>query len=104
MREFGLRVVLCLAGVAISLVGLEIVLAFAWPVWYRAPTADNYSQEGFRGHLQRSSDILGLDYELAPNMNLDTRLGHMVTNSYGMRDTEPLPADLPGLIPHYNHR
>ena len=98
MREFGLRVVLCLAGVAISLVGLEIVLALSWPVWYRAPTAENFSQDGYRGYLHRSSDIPGLDYELAPNMNLDTRLGHMVTNSFGMRDAEPLPTDLPGLI------
>ncbi len=98
MREFGLRVVLCLTGVAISLVGLEIVLALAWPVWYRAPTMENFSNEGFRGYLHRASDVPGLRYELAPNMDLDTKLGPMVTNSYGMRDAEPLPSDLPGLI------
>ena len=31
-------------------------------------------------------------------MDLETRIGRIVTNSHGMRDAEPLPSDLPGLI------
>jgi hypothetical protein len=82
----------------VSLLGIEFFLAMFSPVWFRAPTEENFSEENFRGYLHRASDVPGLRYELAPNMKLDTKLGPMATNSLGMRDSEPLPSDLPGLI------
>ena len=70
----------------------ELILRFVAPVSYLAPPS-NRSDEPWRGLLHRRSDIPGLDYELAPNQKMMTRHGMVETNSFGMRDTEPLTGD-----------
>lgn len=75
----------------------ELFLRHVRPVEFMAPPKDR-SHEAWRGLFHRSSDIPGLNYELAPNMEKHSKHGFIQTNSFGMRDSEPLPADTPGLI------
>jgi len=60
------------------------------PVRYMAPPADR-SPAVWRELLHRPSSIPGLSYELAPNKSGYATNAVIHTNSYGMRDTEPLP-------------
>lgn len=52
----------------------------------------------WRDLLHVQSPVPGLRYELSPNRRKRIRGVWIETNSHGMRDTEPLPDDTPGLV------
>ncbi len=91
-------ILLSLGAVLFSLVLLELGLRYFRPVWYLDPHAP--VPETTTIH-QRSS-IPGLSFELAPNREIVLRVppagnpnGILIkTNSYGMRDEEPVSASV----------
>lgn len=48
--------------------------------------------------VHRPASTPGLAYELVPGLERESLGVHLRTNSLGMRDDEPLPADTPGLF------
>jgi lysophospholipase L1-like esterase len=84
---------LALVSLAVALGAAELLLAVVRPVAYRAP-ARRLSGNSWRELVHRRSSVPGLAYELAPT----PRGARGPTNSYGMRDAEPLPAGAPGVL------
>ncbi|MFH1312864.1 MAG: SGNH/GDSL hydrolase family protein [Candidatus Eisenbacteria bacterium] len=87
---------LSLVSVIVTLVLVELGLSLFHPIRFRRPlnpTPERWTRRVIdkRSLMYRRSSIPGLCYELIPDK--ETRfLGEMiVTNSYGMRDSEPLP-------------
>ncbi len=81
------RLFLCLASVVFTLSLTELGLRYFRPVNYRRPP------EGppWNKLLHQPSSIPGLAYEMAPNMEKVWDGVIIKTNSYGMRDHEPVP-------------
>ena len=97
MKRFSIPILLTLVSLSVTFAIAELFLQHVMPVEFMPPPKDR-SHEAWRGLLHRASDIPGLNYELAPNMEKHSKHGFIQTNSFGMRDTEPLLADTPGLI------
>jgi lysophospholipase L1-like esterase len=82
----------------VSLVAAELFLRFVRPVEFRALPGPDLL-DGNDDLLYRRSDVPGLLYDLAPSMKKAIIAATWVeTNSQGMRDHEPLPADTRGLV------
>lgn len=67
---------------------IEVGLRYFRLVDYRPPPSELPYVE--RETIYRASTIPGLDYELAPNVEAQAQGAMVKTNSYGMRDNEPL--------------
>lgn len=67
---------------------VEVGLRYFMPIDYRPPP----SELGYVGRetIYRAATVPGLDYELAPNVETVAQGVRVKTNSYGMRDDEPL--------------
>ena len=89
----GSALLLGLAALGLALVAAELLLAWARPVDFMAP-AKRLPDDVWRELVHRRSDVPGLGYELAPTASGEAG----PTNSYGMRDREPLPAGAPGVL------
>jgi lysophospholipase L1-like esterase len=88
---------LAAASLVFTLLAVEIFLRLFHPVTFMAPPAQ-IADDAWRGLLHQRSSIPGLAYELAPNRRAFGQGAMVETNSLGMRDDEPLPADTPGLF------
>ncbi len=78
-----------LYSLVITLVVLELILQFLFPVEFRRPR--NFPELAtWHELIHRKSDTPGLLYEMTPNMDRKVYGLQITTNSYGMRrDTEP---------------
>lgn len=94
----GLRLLLVgLRTMALSLVAAELFLRFFRPVEFRAPIAELPPAERDQLLFRRSASA-GLLYDMKPNMQKIVDGAMIRTNSYGMRDHEPLPNETPALF------
>lgn len=87
---------LLLSSIVALLIG-ELLLRFSYPVDYRVP-ADRREPHAWKGLIHRPSPVPGLDYEPSPDVAKSRPRAMVRTNSYGMRDTEPLPKETEGLV------
>jgi hypothetical protein len=90
-RETIVWIAVPLATLALALVGAELFLHSFRPVSYREPPPRTPERE-WRELVHRPSDVPGLLYELAPNVESESKSTIVRTNSHGMRDREPLAA------------
>lgn len=67
-----------------------------YPTTHRLPPERD--PDTWKTLLHRASNTPGLAYELAPNVSMTRWDLPLRTNSLGMRDREPLPADTPDLV------
>jgi lysophospholipase L1-like esterase len=96
MRRLAALSALALASLVFTLLAAELFLRLFHPITFMAPP--QVTEDAWRNLLHRRSSIPGLPYELVPDRRAFA-LGAMIeTNSLGMRDDEPLPADTPGLF------
>ncbi len=89
-KIFSLNLLLTIIAVVFSLIVVELFLRFYVPVTYRQPPK-LLPNNVWRELLHRPSQVPGLAYELAPNREKHSHGAIIRTNSYGMRDDEPLP-------------
>ena len=75
----------------------ELSLRLFFPIEYRAPIPREKGNV-WGGLVHRPSSVPGLSYELAPNVDTETRGIHIRTNALGMRDDELVPETEPGLV------
>ncbi len=85
------KIVLVLVSTAAALIAGEVFLGTFYPVGYMKPPAPLPS-DVWRELLHRRSSVPGLAYELVPNREKYSHGAMIRTNSYGMRDDEPLDA------------
>lgn len=90
------RKVTIFSSIIITLFTIEITLYFMSSFFYMGPGGQG--QKIWRTLLHRHSDIPGLTYELVPDARSNSVYGLVRTNSYGMRDAEPLSSTDPGVI------
>jgi lysophospholipase L1-like esterase len=85
-----------LGSLALSLVLAEVGLRLFLPVSFREPPARR-PRDAWMALLHRRSELPGLSYELAPNMNKRSHGAVIRTNSHGMRERE-IPIEKPGSV------
>lgn len=90
------RALLLVISLAVSLFVVELGLRATELVYYR-PIPPPLEDESWGRLSVRRSEVPGLAYELVPDSSLPWRRWMTETNSYGMRDREPLP-DADGLV------
>ncbi len=95
-RGLGAKILLALTSVVLVLGGTEVALSLFHPMKYPEMPA-TAKKDPFYGILHQYSDTPGLLYELAPNRQNKFEQIWIRTNSYGMRDSEPLPMDDDGV-------
>ncbi len=88
----GAKILLVLVSVALVLGGTEVALSVFHPTKY-PEMPETSGDQPFYGILHQYSETPGLLYELAPNRQKKFERIWIRTNSYGMRDAEPLPID-----------
>ncbi len=91
------KLVLALAVLVALFMLVEIGLRTFRPVKYMQPE-QTPERDGWYGMIHRASSVPGLAYELVPKLDQQSLGVHVVTNSLGMRDHEPLANDTPGLV------
>src|SRR4030042_5945166 len=89
MKELSHNIFLLVGTVIITLVFAELCLRFFKPVRFREPPQP-LPQDVWRELLHKRSNIPGLRYEMVPNAKKNQDGIQIITNSYGMRDHEPL--------------
>ena len=92
----GAKILLVLFSVVLVLGGSEVALSVFHPTKY-PETPETSGDDPFYGILHQYSETPGLLYELAPNRQKKFERVWIRTNSYGMRDTEPMPIDDDGV-------
>lgn len=100
-RRLGIVAKLALAtlvGVAATIVAELALRAFRPVTFMRPEPPRGEGREAWHGSIHRPSTTPGLAYELAPLVDQTLPDMHVVTNSFGMRDREPLDATTPGLV------
>jgi hypothetical protein len=88
------KLVLLLGGLAAAFILAELVLMVFYPVDYMKPPRP-LPGDVWHELLHQRSRVPGLLYELAPNKKKYSHGTLISTNSRGMRDSEPLPANDP---------
>lgn len=88
--------VLAVGSLLAALLLAELVLRLLAPVEYRRPPERR--ENAWRAQVHRPSQVPGLSYELAPNVDAETDRGRVRTNSFGMRDRERRLAAEPGTV------
>jgi lysophospholipase L1-like esterase len=98
-RAWLLKLSLALGVCLAMALGAELYLRFFAPVNFMRPER-KHAQAGttWVDLVHKESRVPGLEYELAPDIDGVHRGVSMRTNSLGMRDGEPLPADTPHLV------
>jgi hypothetical protein len=86
------RVVLALISLTVTLIVAEVVLRATSPIEFMRPP-EAVPAHAWRELLHTRSSIPGLSYELAPNRVTQHGGATITTNSFGMRDVEPVPPD-----------
>ncbi len=96
-RAIGVRgsLGISVASLIVSVSLAELSLRTFRPVAYMAPPT--LAGDPWRALVHRRSSIPGLAYELAPGARTFAQGAPVETNSYGMRDAEPLDSATPGL-------
>ncbi len=89
-RRLHLKVAAVSTGLVIALLGAEAWFRFVKPVKWRRPIAANASTE-WSGLVHRPSRIPGLNYELNPGADVDTKGMRVTMNSLGLRSPEIAP-------------
>jgi len=89
-RRILTRLSVALLAMATPVVGWELYLRWFDPVRYLAPPSP-VSREVWTHRIYQPSSIEGLNYEVAPNRDVEVGSIHVRTNSLGMRDDEPRP-------------
>jgi lysophospholipase L1-like esterase len=84
------KVLLMISALFLTLTAVEMILRFFYPIDYRMPPP-HIPDDVWRAFLHRASPIPGLAYELVPNREKYSHGAVVKTNSWGMRDDEPLP-------------
>lgn len=90
------RAALVVASLFVSLALVELALALLAPVDFRRPPSRR--ENAWRALVHRRSQVPGLLYELAPNVEADTERGRVRTNSLGLRDRERQLQAAPGTV------
>ncbi len=88
----GANLLLVVLSVLLVVGGTEVALGLFYPIDY-LQVPDKASDDLFKGALHRSSAVPGLSFELAPNRQKKYEGVWIRTNSLGMRDSEPAPAE-----------
>lgn len=83
-RPFHLKLAAVVIGFVIALLAAEAWFRFVKPVKWRRPIAANASTE-WSGLVHRPSRIPGLNYELNPGADIDTKGVRVTVNSLGLR-------------------
>ncbi len=88
----GANFLLVVLSVLLVLGVTEAALTLFYPIEY-LQVPDRNPDDLFNEVLHRSSEIPGLAFELAPNRQKKYENVWIRTNSFGMRDTEPVPIE-----------
>lgn len=100
-RRLGIAARIGLAALVgvVALLAAELALRVFRPVTFMRPEPpSDEGREAWHGSIHRPSTTPGLAYELAPLVDQALADMHVVTNSLGMRDCEPLDATTPRLV------
>lgn len=97
LRKLLTWVKLVLGSTLFALIVAELVLRFMWPVSYVEPYPESNELISKR-LLHQASSVPGLSYELVPDTRKLAFETVIKTNHHGMRDSEPLPADMKRLV------
>jgi lysophospholipase L1-like esterase len=98
-KSLRIKLLLALAMLLVAALGAELYLRIWRPVGFLDPDEHILAPgTDWTQMVHVPSKTPGLLYEVAPHLDVTTHGMHIITNSLGMRDDEPLPRDTPHLV------